>query len=230
MTILEPLKTPITVEATTNRKRKRDHIIESAQLGLRRKTQMSSPLLTQRLFIKVQEPKRMTSGFAGYDLHSSEETVIAPPGRQLVATGIAITVPAGTYGRIAPRSGMSVKHSIDVGAGVVDEDYTGEVKVVLINRSDKDYRIRTGDRIAQLILEQIKTPETKMATEIKPTIRGNTGFGSTGISTRLVTIDSNDITSKVSNQSETKTYSYNDAVKQLGYDPIKEYPDVFPEK
>ena len=79
----------------------------------------------------------MTSGFAGYDLHSSEETVIAPYSRQLVATGIAITVPAGTYGRIAPRLGMSVKLSIDVGAGVIDEDYTGEVKVLLIYHTDK---------------------------------------------------------------------------------------------
>ena len=66
----------------------------------------------------------MTSGSAGYDLNSSKETVIAPHSRQLVATGIAIAVPAGTYGQIAPRSGMSVKHSIDVGAGVIDEDYT----------------------------------------------------------------------------------------------------------
>ena len=191
---------------------------------------MSSPLLTQRLSIKGQELTRVTSGSAGYDLHSSEETVIAPYSRQLVATGIAITAPVGTYGRIAPRSGMSVKHSIDVGAGVIDEDYTREVKVLLINHSDIQYHIRVGDRITQLILEQFKTSETKMMTALKPTTRGNKGFSSTGISTCLVTIDNNDITNEVSNQSETKTYSYDDAVKQLGYDPIKEYPDVFPEK
>ena len=83
----------------------------------------------------------MTSGSAGYDLHSSEETLIAPHSRQLTATGFAISVPTGTYGRIAPRSGMSVKYSIDVGAAVIDEDYTGEVKVLLINHSDKDYQI-----------------------------------------------------------------------------------------
>ena len=99
---------------------------------------------------------------------------------------------------------MSVKHSIDVGAGVIDEDYTGEVKVLLFYHSDKQYHIREGDRIAQLILEQIKTPEMKMTTEFKPTIRGNKGFGSTGILTCLVTIDNNDITNEVSNQSETK--------------------------
>ena len=111
----------------------------------------------------------MTSGSAGYDLHSSEGSVTAPHSRQLVATGIAITVPAGTYGRIAPRSGMSVKHSIDVGAGVIDEDYKREVKVLLINHSDKEYHIQTVDRIAQLILEQINTSETKMITDLKPT-------------------------------------------------------------
>ena len=101
MTILEPPKSPITVEATTNRKRKRDTIIESAQLGLRPKTQMSSSLLTQRSSIKGQEPKGITSVSVGYDLHSSEETVIAPYSRLLVATGIAISVPRGTYGGVA---------------------------------------------------------------------------------------------------------------------------------
>ena len=125
---------------------------------------------------------------------------------------------------------MSVKLSIDVGSGVIDEDYTGEVKLLLINHSDKQYHIWEGDRIAQLILEQIKTPETMMTTELQPTIRGNKGFGSTGISRCLVTIDNTDITDEVRNQSETKKYSYDNAVKQLGYDPIKEYPDVFPEK
>ena len=148
ITILELSKIPITLEATTNRKRKRAPIIESAQLGLRRKRQMSSPLLTQRLSTMGQEPKRMTSRSAGYDLHSSEKTVITPHSRQLVATEIEITVPAGTYGRIAPHSGMSVKYSIDIGAVLIDEDYTGEVKVLLINHADKQYHIQEGDRIA----------------------------------------------------------------------------------
>ena len=172
----------------------------------------------------------MTSGSAGYDLHSSEESIIVPHSIQLVATGIAITVRAGTNGRIASQSGMSVKHSIDVVAGVMDKDYTGEVKVLLINHSGKEYQIGTGDRIAPLILEQIKTPETKMMTELKRTTQGNKGIGCTGILTYLVTIDNNDITDEASNQSETITYSYDDAVKRLGYDPIKEYPDVFLDK
>ena len=122
---------------------------------------------------------------------------------------------------------MSVKHSIHVGPKVIEEDYTGEVKVLLINYSNKEYQIRTGDRIAQLILEQIKTPEMKMMTELRPTTLGNKGFGSTGILTCLVTIDHNDITDEVSNQSEMKPCSYDNAVNQLGYDPIKEYYDIF---
>ena len=100
-----------------------------------------SPLLTHILSKKGQELKRITSGSAGYDLYSLQETVIAPHNSQLVATSIAITVPAGTYVRVAPRSGMSVKHSIDVGVGVINEDYIGEVKVLLINHSDKKYQI-----------------------------------------------------------------------------------------
>ena len=124
---------------------------------------------------------------------------------------------------------MSVKHSIDVAPKVIEEDYAREVKVLLINHSTKEYQIRTGDRIAQLILEQIKTPEMKIMTELRPTTRGNKGFGSTGISTCLVTIDNNDITDEVSNQSETKTCSYDDAVNQLRYDPIKAYHDLFPQ-
>ena len=107
-----------------------------------------SPLLTQRLSIKGQEQERIISGSAGYDLHTTEETIISPHSRKLVATGIAITVPAGTYGRIAPRSRMSVKYSIEVGVGVIDEDYSREVKVLFINHSNKEYQIRTGDRIA----------------------------------------------------------------------------------
>ena len=137
MTTLEPPKTPMTVEATINRKRKRETTIESAQLGIRWRTETTSPLLTQILSNRDQEPKRMTSGSAGRDLHCSEETVIAPHNRKLVATWTAITIPAGTYRRIAPLSGMLVKYSIDVGVGVIDENYIAEVEVLLINHSDK---------------------------------------------------------------------------------------------
>jgi dUTP pyrophosphatase len=73
----------------------------------------------------------------------------------LVDTDIAISVPAGTYGRIAPRSGLASKHFIDTGAGVIDADYRGQVKVLLFNHSDKDFEVKEGDRIAQLVLERV---------------------------------------------------------------------------
>ena len=83
-------------------------------------------------------------------------------------------------GRIAPRSGLAVKHSIDTGAGVIDSDYRGQVKVLLFNHSEVDFEIKEGDRVAQLVLERIYTPEVLVVEELKESIRGAGGFGSTG--------------------------------------------------
>lgn len=83
-------------------------------------------------------------------------------------------------GRIAPRSGLAVKHSIDTGAGVIDSDYRGQVKVLLFNHSEVDFEIKEGDRIAQLVLERIYTPEILIVGELEESIRGAGGFGSTG--------------------------------------------------
>ena len=93
----------------------------------------------------------------------------------------SVKVPEGTYGRIAPRSGLAVKHGIQVGAGVIDSDYTGELKVVLFNHNNKKYNIKPGFRIAQLILEQCVTPEVVEVDDLDTTDRGNNGFGSTGV-------------------------------------------------
>jgi dUTP pyrophosphatase len=90
-----------------------------------------------------------------------------------------MTVPRGTYGRIAPRSGLAVK-GIDVGAGVVDRDYVGLVKVLLINNSAAAFAVNTGDRIAQLVLEQIATPPAIVVSKLDHTTRSDGGFGSTG--------------------------------------------------
>lgn len=83
-------------------------------------------------------------------------------------------------GRIAPRSGLAAKHSIDTGAGVIDADYRGPVKVILFNFSDKDFEVKTGDRIAQLILERIYNPEVVVVEKLQESVRGSGGFGSTG--------------------------------------------------
>eukprot|EP00197_Chlamydomonas_leiostraca_P007086 CAMPEP_0202862356 /NCGR_PEP_ID=MMETSP1391-20130828/3433_1 /ASSEMBLY_ACC=CAM_ASM_000867 /TAXON_ID=1034604 /ORGANISM="Chlamydomonas leiostraca, Strain SAG 11-49" /LENGTH=166 /DNA_ID=CAMNT_0049541889 /DNA_START=366 /DNA_END=866 /DNA_ORIENTATION=+ len=126
-------------------------------------------------------PQRGSAGAAGYDLSSSQDAVVPARGKAMVDTGISIKVPHGTYGRVAPRSGLTWKNSIDTGAGVIDEDYRGHVKVILFNHSDVDFQIKQGDRIAQLILERIVTPVVEEVAELDDTERGAGGFGSTGI-------------------------------------------------
>lgn len=130
-------------------------------------------------------PTRGTPGAAGYDLFSTDSYVVLPGRRVVVSTGITVQLPPGTYGRVAPRSGLAVKHGLDTLAGVIDPDYTGEVKVVLQNLdTNQPFVIRPGYRIAQLILErfevadvvEIPTENTNLNTE-----RGAGGFGSTGI-------------------------------------------------
>ena len=128
-------------------------------------------------------PVRSTAGAAGYDLHSSEGHVILPGHRAVVATGIKIQLPVGVYGRIAPRSGLVVKHGIQVGAGVIDSDYRGEVKIVLFNHDQHGaFIIRPGFRVAQLILERCECPDVVEVADFNDddTIRGTDGFRSTG--------------------------------------------------
>lgn len=95
-------------------------------------------------------------------------------------TDIALAIPDGCYGRIAPRSGLAWKHHLDVGAGVIDKDYRGSVGVVMFNFSKTDYQVHQGDRIAQLILERIAVPPVVEVNELDNTTRGTGGYGSTG--------------------------------------------------
>jgi dUTP pyrophosphatase len=103
----------------------------------------------------------------------------------LIKTGISVAVPNGTYGRIAPRSGLALKNGIDVMAGVIDADYRGDVGVILVNLGSSPFTINPGDRIAQLILEKIEyntsVQEIGEADDLSPTSRGANGFGSTGV-------------------------------------------------
>lgn len=138
-------------------------------------------LQVKKLTESSKLPYRSSELSAGYDLYASEETTIKQGHRGLVPLGIAIAVPTGTYGRIAPRSGIAVKHGIDVGAGVVDADYRGQVMVLVFNHGEADYTINTGDRIAQLILERIETPAVCEVNELQNTTRDTSGWGSTGI-------------------------------------------------
>ncbi|WCJ35165.1 Deoxyuridine 5'-triphosphate nucleotidohydrolase [Euphorbia peplus] len=126
-------------------------------------------------------PSRGSPLSAGYDLSSAIETKVSARGKSLVPTDLSIAVPEGTYARIAPRSGLAWKHSIDVGAGVIDADYRGPVGVILFNHSDIDFEVKKGDRIAQLIIEKIMTPDVVEVEDLDKTVRGGGGFGSTGV-------------------------------------------------
>lgn len=138
-------------------------------------------LRVRRLNEHALLPKRGSAGAAGYDLASCEDTEVPARGRAVVKTGLQIACPPGTYARVAPRSGLAVKHFIDTGAGVVDEDYRGEVGVVLFNHGDTAFQVKRGDRVAQLILERIATPEVLEVESLDDTQRGAGGYGSTGV-------------------------------------------------
>ncbi len=118
-------------------------------------------------------------------LFSAVDAVVLAGDKAMVPTDLSIACPPGTYARIAPRSGLAAKHFIDVGAGVVDEDYRGNVTVILFNFGKTDFEIKKGDRIAQLVLEKISMAQVEETDDLDETVRGDGGFGSTGVSTSL---------------------------------------------
>ncbi|XP_036298805.1 deoxyuridine 5'-triphosphate nucleotidohydrolase, mitochondrial isoform X1 [Pipistrellus kuhlii] len=135
-------------------------------------------------FVRLSEhataPSKGSARAAGYDLYSAYDYTIPPMEKTLVKTDIQIALPSGCYGRVAPRSGLAAKHFIDVGAGVIDEDYRGNLGVVLFNFGKEKFEVKKGDRIAQLICERIFYPEIEEVQVLDDTERGSGGFGSTG--------------------------------------------------
>ena len=125
-------------------------------------------------------PQYAHRGDAGADLRAVETRIIAPRGRELVATGIHLELPEGYAGLIWPRSGPAVKLGLDCGAGVIDSHYRGEIKVLLFNHSDEEIRIQSGDRIAQLIIQKVETVKFIFSDHLSETARNTAGFGSTG--------------------------------------------------
>ena len=138
------------------------------------------PLRVKRLNDNAVLPVRASPGAAGYDISCSIDFILNTQSHNLVPTGLAFKLPPGVYGRIAPRSGLTVKHGIHIGAGVIDPDYTGEVKVAMFNLGIESVHFRKGDRIAQLILERCEVPPVIETDIILDTARGSGGFGSTG--------------------------------------------------
>ena len=129
-------------------------------------------------------PKYETLLSAGMDIYANinEEILLKPMQRALIKTGLFIALPDNYEAQIRPRSGLAYKKFIDVLAGVVDYDYRGNVGVILANFGDEDFEVKKGDRVAQMILERITTPECVEVEDLEATERGAGGFGSTGVS------------------------------------------------
>ncbi len=122
-------------------------------------------------------------GDAGADLSAAEGHTIGPGETVLVGTGLSMAIPRGFAGFVLPRSGLAIKHGITVAnaPGLIDSGYRGELRVGLINHSDAVFVIDVGDRIAQLVVMRIESPEFVEVERLDDTDRGTGGFGSTGV-------------------------------------------------
>lgn len=140
----------------------------------------------QLLHPDAKTPLRANRTDAGADLYALESGHLLPGQRGTIRTGLAVAIPIGYYGRIAPRSGLAVKSGVDTMAGVIDSSYRGEVKVCLINLSnggpEEVFSWNKGDRIAQLIVEACALPDFAAVDSLDETARGAGGFGSSGTS------------------------------------------------
>jgi dUTP pyrophosphatase len=125
-------------------------------------------------------PTRGSASAAGLDMYSIQDVAIEPGQRALARTGLAVAIPEGYYGRIAPRSGLALRTGLDVLSGVIDSDYRGEIGCLLYNTGNETINLPAQSKICQLIIEKIIMPVAVWAEEINETDRGSGGFGSTG--------------------------------------------------
>ncbi|ADG78497.1 Deoxyuridine 5'-triphosphate nucleotidohydrolase OS=Tsukamurella paurometabola (strain ATCC 8368 /DSM / CCUG 35730 / CIP 100753 / JCM 10117 / KCTC 9821/ NBRC 16120 / NCIMB 702349 / NCTC 13040) OX=521096 GN=dut PE=3 SV=1 [Tsukamurella paurometabola] len=144
-------------------------------------------MVTQIPLLRLDEglplPKRAHPGDAGVDLYSTVDIRIEPGTRAMVPTGIALALPHGTVGLIHPRSGLAAKHGLTIvnTPGTIDAGYRGEVKVCLLNTDrDRAVEITRGDRIAQLLVQQVELPDFVEVGFLDETVRGTGGYGSSG--------------------------------------------------
>ena len=139
-----------------------------------------STLKFKKLDSRATLPSRGSELSAGLDLYSIEDLTIGPKQRALAKTGLAVAIPPEHYGRIAPRSGLAMKHGLDVLSGVIDSDYRGEIGCLLYNTSDETIHLPAQTKMCQLIIEKIELPTAVWADKLGETARGEGGFGSTG--------------------------------------------------
>ena len=140
---------------------------------------VDNKLRYKKLIKHATAPTRATAGSVGYDLYSAVCITLSAGCCVSVPTDIALQCPKGIYPRVAPHSSMACRFT-DVGPGGVDIDYSGNVKVVMMNHSDQDIEVLQGQRITQFVLTRYEVPETVEVESLKPTERGAGGFGSTG--------------------------------------------------
>ncbi|MCG0275045.1 MAG: dUTP diphosphatase [Thermosediminibacteraceae bacterium] len=130
-------------------------------------------------------PKYMTSLAAGMDLYANiEKDLILPPGKyEIIPTGIQVEIPPGFEGQIRPRSGLAAKYGVTLlnSPGTIDADYRGEIKIILINHGTRNFTVKRGDRIAQLVIAPVIRAELVEVEFLEETTRGSGGFGHTGI-------------------------------------------------
>ena len=141
-------------------------------------------ILVKRLSKEIPLPKYETEGSSGMDLSANIKTTINinPGKKEIIPTGIAISVPEGFEVQIRPRSGLAAKHNITVlnTPGTIDSDYRGELKVILINLGKEAFKVEKGLRIAQMVLSPVVKAEINEVQDLNDTERGKGGFGSTG--------------------------------------------------
>jgi len=129
-------------------------------------------------------PQYETAHAAGMDLRAfiAEDIILKPLQRQLISTGLYIELPVGYEAQIRPRSGLAYKHGISIvnSPGTIDADYRGELKVLLVNLSDTEFKIVNGDRIAQMVIAKHETIDWQAVNELGETLRGEGGYGHTG--------------------------------------------------
>jgi len=161
------------------------------------------PLTFKKLHGKAILPTRQTTHSAGYDLYAIEDGIVpafgvyhangknGAMGRAMIPLGFSMRIPPGKYGRIAPRSSLAWRNAIDVGGGVIDEDYNGEICVILFNHSSDPFEYKAGERISQLIIETVHTNYQPKWVDELPTLETNRtgGFGSTNIKSEISSVE-----------------------------------------
>jgi len=162
-------------------------------------------------------PYKGSEGAAGYDLYTTETYSLKPGEIKTFKTGIALSIPFGKYGRVAPRSGLAVKHGIDVLAGVIDSDYTGEILVALVNLGNNDVTlpiVKDGKRaaIAQIIFENYTNYEFTKVDDLNVTNRASAGFGSTDIKPIGKSLE--DLLKQKETALQSNVQKYSDTIKE----------------